>query len=82
VPAVVLRGPKDDMHIHPIIDTSLRDYTPTGDEARDVHDLMRAIMASMERVIRQYPEQWFIFRRMWANPAHAVAAAGQFAEGM
>jgi KDO2-lipid IV(A) lauroyltransferase len=81
VPAVVLRGPKDDMHIHPIIDTSLRDYTPTGDETRDVYDLTRAIMASMERVIRQYPEQWFIFRRMWTNPAPAAAAAAHFAEG-
>jgi KDO2-lipid IV(A) lauroyltransferase len=80
VPAVVVRGPKDDLDIRPIIDTSLRDYAPSGDEDRDVAELTRLIMRSMEHVIRQYPDQWFIFRRMWAGRAAAHAPA-RLAEG-
>lgn len=80
VPAVVVRGPKDDLDIHPIIDPSLRDYAPTGDKDRDVRELTRLIMRSMERVIRQYPDQWFIFRRLWANGVPAAAHA-RVAEG-
>jgi KDO2-lipid IV(A) lauroyltransferase len=74
VPAVVIRGPDDDTIIRPIIDTSLRDYTPTGDEERDVYDLTRLILRSMERTIRAHPEQWFIFRRIWSRSATAPAA--------
>jgi KDO2-lipid IV(A) lauroyltransferase len=75
VPAVVLRGPEDDTIIRPIIDTSLRDFQPTGDEDRDVHELTRLIMHSMEKVIRAYPDQWFIFRRMWNQSAAMPAGA-------
>jgi KDO2-lipid IV(A) lauroyltransferase len=80
VPAVVLRGPKDDVEIRPIIDTSLRDFAPTGDETRDVHELMRLTMASLERTIRQYPDQWFIFRKLWQTPATAATSAGALAK--
>lgn len=80
MPAVVLRGPEDDVEIRPIIDTSLRDFTPTGDEARDVRELTRLIMQSMEKTIRQHPDQWFIFRRLWNNTATAPASAGTLAE--
>jgi len=80
VPAVVLRGPKDDVEIRPILDTSLRDFAPTGDEARDVRELMRLIMASLERTIRQYPDQWFIFRRLWHNAATAPAPTSTLVE--
>ncbi len=75
VPAVVLRGPEDDTVIRPIIDTGLRDFQPTGDEVRDVYELTRLIMLSMEKVIRQYPDQWFIFRRMWNKTTVVPAAA-------
>jgi KDO2-lipid IV(A) lauroyltransferase len=74
VPAIVIRGPDDDTIIRPIIDTSLRDYTPTGDEERDVYDLTRLILRSMERTISAHPEQWFIFRRIWSRSATAPAA--------
>jgi KDO2-lipid IV(A) lauroyltransferase len=79
VPAVVLRGPKDDLHIRPLIDMSLRDFTPTGDEAHDVKELTRQIMLSMEKTIRQYPDQWFIFRRMWEAGAQAPATISRLA---
>ncbi len=79
VPAVVLRGPEDDVEIRPVLDMSLRDYAPTGHEERDVHELMRLIMASLERTIRQHPDQWFIFRRLWNNAAAAPASSSALA---
>ena len=74
VPSIVLRGPGDDLHIRPVIDISLRDFAPSGDEQRDVQDLTRRILQSLERTIRAYPEQWFIFRRLWASPQGASAS--------
>jgi lauroyl/myristoyl acyltransferase len=74
VPAVVLRGPEDDTVIRPMIDIGLRDFQATGDEEHDVAELTRLIMRSMEAVIRQHPDQWFIFRRMW-NQASTVPAS-------
>lgn len=71
VPAVVLRGPGDPTIIRPIIDVSLR-YEATGPEEEDVHRLTALIMASLERQIRRYPDQWFIFRRMWTAPAEMM----------
>jgi lauroyl/myristoyl acyltransferase len=80
IPSVVLRGPDDDTEIRPVIDTSLRDYAPTGDDAYDVPELTRLIMHSMEATIRRYPDQWFIFRRMWNRTSTAPARPGQLAE--
>lgn len=75
VPSVVVRGPDDDLIIRPIIDISLRDYKPTGDQQYDIRELTRLIMRSMEGIIRRYPDQWFIFRRMWNHTAPVPAAA-------
>lgn len=81
VPAVVLRGPKDDRLMTPIIDIGLRDYAPTGDTERDVRELTRLILRSLEGVLRAHPDQWFIFRRMWQQPESSVrTAAGELAE--
>lgn len=37
----------------------------TGDSRRDLEALTQAIFDWLERVIRQYPDQWFMFRPMW-----------------
>jgi lauroyl/myristoyl acyltransferase len=79
IPAVVLRGAADDTEIHPIIDLSLRDFHATGDEERDVRELTRLIMHSMEGVIRDHPDQWFIFRRMWNHTSAIPASAATHA---
>jgi KDO2-lipid IV(A) lauroyltransferase len=65
VPAMVLRGPQDDSIIRPILDTRSVRYEPTGDEERDVRELTQQIMRAFEPIVREHPEQWFIFRRMW-----------------
>jgi KDO2-lipid IV(A) lauroyltransferase len=45
----------------------------SGDPERDVQLLTQRIFAAHERFIRAYPDQWYIFRRMW--PAMSRAAA-------
>jgi len=82
VPSVVLRGPDRDTLIRPIVDIHSIRYEPTGDEEHDVVELTRQIMASLEDWIRRYPEQWFIFRRVWPKmrplaERAALAAARQ-----
>lgn len=67
VPSVVLRGPERDTLIRPIVDIHSIRYEPTGDEEHDVVELTQQIMASLEGWIRRYPEQWFIFRRVWPS---------------
>jgi lauroyl/myristoyl acyltransferase len=38
---------------------------PTGDEERDIRTLTQAIACECEEFIRQYPDQWYIFRPLW-----------------
>ena len=74
LPAIVVRGPKDDLHIRPVIDFSLRDYAPSGNESADARDLTRRILASFETPIAKHPDQWFIFRPLWRAAVPGVAA--------
>ncbi len=37
----------------------------TGDPRHDLEQLTQAIFDWLERVIRQHPDQWFMFRPMW-----------------
>jgi len=53
------------IEIHPLLE--LED---TGDFKRDVRANMEKVVAGLERVIRQYPEQWLMFVPLW--PARAV----------
>ncbi len=40
-------------------------FTPSGDEGADVRALTQMIAREMEGVLRQYPDQWYMFRQMW-----------------
>ena len=40
-------------------------YSPTGDYDKDVLKLTQKIMEVIEKYIRKYPEQWFVFREFW-----------------
>jgi len=70
IPAVLAREPGHDELIRPILDFDVR-FQPSGDEEQDIQELTQKIMSSLERFIRQYPDQWFMFRPMWpaAQPA-------------
>ncbi len=37
----------------------------TGDEAEDVRRLTASFMASIENVVRRYPEQWLWIHKRW-----------------
>ena len=60
--------------------TTLSDFDikvdPAGEERHDVQSLTQAIMDSHERFIRQYPDQWYMFREMWPRK-NAPAAGGE-----
>lgn len=59
-----------------LVDFSVRAEV-TGDQERDVQTLTRRILESHERFIRAYPDQWFMFRRMWPSVdlSHATEPA-------
>jgi KDO2-lipid IV(A) lauroyltransferase len=70
VPAVLAREPGRDEMIRPILDFDLR-FQPSGDEEQDVRRLTQEIMSSLERFVRRYPDQWFMFRPLWLAPQPA-----------
>ena len=70
IPAVLAREPGHAEMIRPIVDFDVR-FHPSGDEEKDVRELTQQIMSSLERFIRQYPDQWFMFRPMWPAPQQA-----------
>jgi KDO2-lipid IV(A) lauroyltransferase len=73
VPAMVLRGPEDDTIIRPVLDTRTVDrYEPTGDEERDVLELTRLMMLSLGRILREHPEQWYLFHPLWPRAGERV----------
>lgn len=40
-------------------------FTPGGDEAADIRALTQLVARELEGLLRQYPDQWYMFRRMW-----------------
>lgn len=75
VPAMIMRGPQADTIIRPVLDVRTARYEPTGEEEQDVRTLTLLIMRAVEPFIREHPEQWFIFRRMWPQAPQPVAQA-------
>ncbi|MFQ5924651.1 MAG: lysophospholipid acyltransferase family protein [Dehalococcoidia bacterium] len=47
-----------------LIDQYIR-FQPSGDLKKDIQALTQRIMSSLERFVSQYPDQWYMFRRMW-----------------
>jgi lauroyl/myristoyl acyltransferase len=45
----------------------------TGDPTRDLEALMQSLFDWLEHVIRQHPDQWFMFRPMWPEPLRPAA---------
>ncbi len=66
VPAGMIRLP-DNTYLA-LVDDGI-DYRPAGQYQDDMRALTQRIMASLEAMVRKYPDQWYMFRRMWNNPA-------------
>lgn len=48
----------------------------TGDRDRDTQTVMQRLMDTMQTVVRQRPDQWYMFRPMWPNdPSPALTGA-------
>ncbi len=41
-------------------------FEPSGDFKKDVQELTQRIMDTLEQTLKTHPEQWFMFRKMWA----------------
>jgi KDO2-lipid IV(A) lauroyltransferase len=50
-------------------------FTPSGDEARDIHDLTALITARIEDIIRSEPGQWLWIHNRWPTARDAVLMA-------
>jgi len=66
VPGFMLRNPDDSFTLR--IEKPL-EFTPTGDKAKDLADLIKVYKVIIEDYIRKYPEQWYVFRRFWVEPS-------------
>ncbi|MEW6033552.1 MAG: lysophospholipid acyltransferase family protein [Chloroflexota bacterium] len=62
VPGTVVRTPGN--RFMTFFDKPLH-FEPSGDFSRDVEALTQHIMEALEKTVRQYPDQWFMFRRIW-----------------
>ncbi len=62
IPIRVLRKPRARFHVHLFAPL---DIVRTGDAARDVRTMLRAINATYEDWIREHPEQWLWLHRRW-----------------
>jgi KDO2-lipid IV(A) lauroyltransferase len=60
----VIRGP--DNTFDAIIQGPIL-WQPTGDKERDVQLLTQRVMDVLEEMVREHPEQWFVFRALWAE---------------
>jgi lauroyl/myristoyl acyltransferase len=43
------------------------EYETTGDQDADVQRITQQLVSIQENLIRRYPDQWFMFRRMWPS---------------
>ena len=43
-------------------------YEPTDNDEEDIQALTQRIMDALSRWVKQNPDQWFMFRRMWPAP--------------
>lgn len=64
VPAALPRLRADNDRVVALLDFSIA-HPCTGDSERDVRELTQRVMRSHERVLRRYPDQWYMFRRFW-----------------
>ena len=62
VPTFLIRDPGERFRLvfEPPIEPN-----PSGNEADEVQRMMRASLDVLERYIRQYPSQWYLFRDFW-----------------
>ncbi|MEX1021565.1 MAG: lysophospholipid acyltransferase family protein [Dehalococcoidia bacterium] len=53
------------------------EFTPTGEQERDVQALTQAVFRNLEDLVRRDPAQWYIFRNLWVADREPAAAEAQ-----
>jgi len=48
------------------------EYTIIGDEEKDIVLFTKKNVTAIENIIREYPEQWFMFREFWKEDANKI----------
>lgn len=51
---------------------------PSGDEETDIRAWTQVMVRAIEDLLRQYPDQWYMFRRMWPD-THIPPAGSTYA---
>jgi len=64
VPGFMLRNPDDSFTLR--IEKPV-EFKPSGDKAKDLSDLIKVYNKIVEDYIHKYPDQWYVFRRFWAE---------------
>lgn len=64
VPVFLIREPDDTFSF--VFDAPIY-FSPTGNRDSDLVALTQACVKVMERHIRRYPSQWFMFRKFWED---------------
>ncbi|MBI4216221.1 MAG: lysophospholipid acyltransferase family protein [Chloroflexi bacterium] len=62
--AAVARRP--DNTFHGLIQPPVQ-FRTSGDPRQDARALTQALMASLESLVRQFPDQWYVFHQMWLD---------------
>ncbi len=62
IPGFMLRNPDDSFDL--IMNKPL-EYTPSGDNDKDLREIITKYKSIFEEYIQRYPEQWYMFRRFW-----------------
>ncbi|MBU1044398.1 MAG: lysophospholipid acyltransferase family protein [Candidatus Omnitrophica bacterium] len=64
IPAFVIRDEKDDQYFKYIFEQPIYpEYT--GDEQADIRKITEQYVKVIERTIKKYPKQWFMFHEFW-----------------
>jgi lauroyl/myristoyl acyltransferase len=48
-------------------------FQPSGEHKEDIQALTQRIMNKLERFVAEYPDQWYMFRRLWLEGALEAA---------
>jgi KDO2-lipid IV(A) lauroyltransferase len=61
--------PGDSRHRYRAVVEPAVEFQPSGDFDSDVEALTAKVVQRLERVVAQYPDQWFVFQPHWATSA-------------
>ncbi|MFH0918138.1 MAG: lysophospholipid acyltransferase family protein [Candidatus Omnitrophota bacterium] len=64
VPGFMLRNPDNSFTLR--IEKPI-EFTPSGDKTKDLANLIGVYKNIVQDYIRKYPQQWYVFRRFWAE---------------